>query len=267
MLEPKIESIPLSKLSIDSCNIRKTEIDTDGTSIDDLAANIMENGLLHPITVRVSGYDKYTVIAGQRRFKAVCRLGFKTIQCNIIQVNSDQQAKEISLSENLQRNSMCVLDKIKAIGNLYELCNNDIHKLSQKISYSATTLRQYINASKLPKFAEQYFDRSQKSGRLSINIASILACEFLSDLRLEQIIKEILLLPNDTKRKTALNKIKNDIKEQNVSTIIKDINTDKVVETKTIYQRPWIPDKDGENWIPLIIPQNKIPQIRRLITK
>ena len=74
--------------------------------IQSLADSIRENGLLQPVTVRRSGEDSYEIISGERRFRAMLRLGYKKIPVLIRDITSESQMLVMALIENLQREDL-----------------------------------------------------------------------------------------------------------------------------------------------------------------
>ena len=96
-----IRIIDIHKLYVSNINVRKTLIsEEDETGIIDLSNDININGLINPITVRITN-DKYEIVAGQRRYLAMKYLNKLEIPCNVINVDT-QKAEEISLVENVQ---------------------------------------------------------------------------------------------------------------------------------------------------------------------
>ena len=73
-------------------------------NLDELANSIEKHGLLQPIVVRPKGH-LFEVVAGNRRFVAVCSMKLRKIGCHIIDL-TDKEAFEISMVENLQQNTM-----------------------------------------------------------------------------------------------------------------------------------------------------------------
>ncbi|MFM9096800.1 MAG: ParB/RepB/Spo0J family partition protein, partial [Phycisphaerales bacterium] len=73
----------------------------DPAMLDSLAASISQSGLMQPIVVRRRGAG-HELIAGERRWRAVQRLGWTEIPA-IVQDVDDRQAAELALIENLQR--------------------------------------------------------------------------------------------------------------------------------------------------------------------
>src|SRR5260221_5255189 len=76
--------------------------------LSELEASIRANGLLQPITVRPRN-GKWELIAGERRFRAVTRLGWFDIP-SIVRNLDDRQLLTLALEENLQRSDLTVLE-------------------------------------------------------------------------------------------------------------------------------------------------------------
>ena len=81
-------------------NHRKTFNDT---SLQELADSIREVGVLQAIAVRPRMAGGYEIIYGERRYRASLLAGAKTIKANIYNNVTDDEAEDMSLSENLQR--------------------------------------------------------------------------------------------------------------------------------------------------------------------
>jgi ParB family transcriptional regulator, chromosome partitioning protein len=73
--------------------------------IFELSESIKKNGLIQPIMVRRKGDGVYELIAGERRFRAAKLAGLSTIKA-VIRNSSDEQAMELALVENLQRQDL-----------------------------------------------------------------------------------------------------------------------------------------------------------------
>ena len=86
----------------------------DEDTLKELAASIQREGLIEPIVVRPKN-DRYELIAGERRFRAVRDYtGMETIQAHIVKA-SDLQARRISAAENLQREDLSAIESIEAV--------------------------------------------------------------------------------------------------------------------------------------------------------
>lgn len=79
-----------------------------------LAASIQREGLIEPIVVRPKK-DRYELIAGERRFRAVRDFTeMETVQAQIV-IATNLQARRISAAENLQREDLSAIETIEAI--------------------------------------------------------------------------------------------------------------------------------------------------------
>ena len=101
--------------------------------IKELAATLRESGLLHPLHVRPKdGY--YEIITGERRFHAARLLGWKQIAVYVREA-TDAQARDMALTENLQREDMAPMDEARAYKTLVSE-GADIYTLAAKYGKS-----------------------------------------------------------------------------------------------------------------------------------
>lgn len=207
-----VEHIGLGSLTVAEENCRKDVDQPDESStIRDLADNIREHGLLHPLQVRKTSTgrgDAYVILAGQRRFLAVRSLGWESVPCRVLNVTS-QEAEEISLVENLQRAHLSHADKVRAFAKLSTHYGGDVVKICKAVSLSPATVRNYINAGKLPDTVLARLDVEKKEERLSLASAGRLSA-LRSDPRLEALA---VALPragtNDAQKEVIERAVKN----------------------------------------------------------
>ncbi|MDA4129908.1 MAG: ParB/RepB/Spo0J family partition protein [Thaumarchaeota archaeon] len=88
------------------------QLRSDLGDLSELCASIGEKGLIQPIVVRPRG-SRFEIICGNRRFEACRRLMKRHVEC-IVRDLSDQDAFEISIIENIQRNTLSVIEEAKA---------------------------------------------------------------------------------------------------------------------------------------------------------
>jgi len=189
--------IDIDELYVSDINVRKTlESEEDETGISDLANDIKQNGLINPITVRLDNNNKYEIIAGQRRFLAIKLLQKKFVSCHIINV-SNQKAEEISLVENVQRNQMTTIDKVKSYSKLYNVYNNDIDKVINCIHISRATLQKYLKIKNLPENVLNLLDKSGDE-KITIDVAVELT-KLPQNINFEHIVNEIQSLTSQQK--------------------------------------------------------------------
>lgn len=131
-----IDDIPIQLLKQSIIQLRSTI-----QGIGNLAESIKLKGLLQPIIVRPCSDNSqyFEIIAGNRRYEACKQLGWRKITCHIIELG-DKQAFELSLIENIQRETLDPIEEAKAFkayildfgwGGASDLAN----RLGKSVSY------------------------------------------------------------------------------------------------------------------------------------
>lgn len=114
-------------------NHRKTFNDA---SLQELAESIREVGVLQAIAVRPRTEGDYEIIYGERRYRASLLAGAKTIKATIYNNITDDEAEDMSLSENLQREQVRPTEEAKAFKRLLEKGRYDIYSLAGRFGRS-----------------------------------------------------------------------------------------------------------------------------------
>ena len=114
-------------------NHRKTFNDA---SLQELAESIREVGVLQAIAVRPHTRGGYEIIYGERRYRASLLAGAKTIKATIYNNITDDEAEDMSLSENLQREEVRPTEEAKAFKRLLEKGRYDIYSLAGRFGRS-----------------------------------------------------------------------------------------------------------------------------------
>lgn len=146
-----IIQIPISDIDINKDQPRKN---FDQESLQELASSIKANGLLQPIAVQKIG-DRYTIIAGERRYRAFRLLGENKIPC-IIKNLDTQQIMELALIENLQREDLNPLEEASAIEALLKNFNLTQQELSERLGKSRSALANSVRLLQLQPEIKQY---------------------------------------------------------------------------------------------------------------
>ena len=109
-------------------NARKT---FEPEALKELAQSISVHGLIQPITVRRKGEkgEHYEIICGERRFRACRMLKLSEIPCIVREV-TDEQAYDLSISENLQREDVPPMEAAEAYKRLIDTKRYDIASLA-----------------------------------------------------------------------------------------------------------------------------------------
>ena len=114
-------------------NHRKTFNDT---SLQELADSIREVGVLQAIPLLPRTAGDYEIIYGERRYRASLLAGAKTIKATIYNNVTDNEAEDMSLSENLQREQVRPTEEAKAFKRLLEKGRYDMYSLVSRFGRS-----------------------------------------------------------------------------------------------------------------------------------
>lgn len=134
-----------------------------GPKFDDLVASIRTRGVLEPILVRPTK-DRFEVVAGERRFRALQLISEDATKIvvipAIVRKLSDEEAFEIMLIENLQREDLTPLEEARSF-ELYIKKRGDagILTLEEKTGIRATYIRRRIAALQLPQRALEAWEK------------------------------------------------------------------------------------------------------------
>jgi ParB family chromosome partitioning protein len=115
----------------------------DEERIKELAESIAEIGLIQPISIAVSG-DKYTLISGERRYRAYKSLDKKTIPAILKYNISDSELEEMALVENLAREDINIYDETLALAKLHKR-GLSYSQIASKIGKSKTSVARVVS--------------------------------------------------------------------------------------------------------------------------
>ncbi len=137
-------------------------------SIDELASSIKESGILQPVLVVPEG-NHYTIIVGERRWRAAQKIGFKKIP-SIIRSMPVAQQLETSLVENIQREDLNPLEIALAYQKLSQELNYTQEDIAEKVGKDRASVANYLRLLNLPKEIQD----SLASGSISMGHARAL---------------------------------------------------------------------------------------------
>ncbi|WP_240415789.1 nucleoid occlusion protein [Paenibacillus periandrae] len=125
----------------------------DDERIEELCQTIKTLGVIQPIIVRIRN-NVYELIAGERRWRAVTKLGLDTIPA-IVRDFNDSQAASIALIENLQREGLTAIEEASAYQQLIDLHHLTQESLAQRIGKSQSTIANKIRLLNLSEPVKQ----------------------------------------------------------------------------------------------------------------
>ena len=121
----------------------------DSEALQELATSIRELGIIQPITLRKIDGQKYQIIAGERRWRASQLAGLTKIPAYIVSVE-DQNAMEMALVENIQREDLNAIEIALAYQHLADTSGMTQAKISERVGKSRAAVTNYMRLLKLP---------------------------------------------------------------------------------------------------------------------
>lgn len=143
--EDQIQQIAVAKILANPFQPRKT---FDEVAIEELAASILEHGIIQPIIVRKNG-KKYEIVAGERRYRAAKMAGLTEVPV-IVKDFDEQQMMEVAILENLQREDLTPIEEAEAYNSLIVKLNFTQDDLAQRLGKSRPHIANLIRLLQLP---------------------------------------------------------------------------------------------------------------------
>ena len=141
----------------------------------ELASSIDQLGVIQPITVRKMGSDLFQLLSGERRFRASKILGLKTIPA-YIRLANDQEALEMALVENIQRQDLDPIEIAMSYQRLMDEVKLTQDQMSERVGKKRSTIANYLRLLKLDPIIQTGMRDGfigMGHGRAMVNIRSL----------------------------------------------------------------------------------------------
>ncbi len=123
----------------------------EAAPLDELVASIQTHGILEPLVVRrLPGQERYEIVAGERRWRAAQRAGLHELPVHVKDV-SEQNAFELALVENVQREDLNAIEFAEALGRLISDYGYTQESLATMLAKDRSTLANALRLLKLPE--------------------------------------------------------------------------------------------------------------------
>lgn len=202
--------------------------------LEELAASIIENGLIQPVILRKA--DKgYEIVAGERRWRACRKAGLKEIPC-IIREFTDEQNMLIAIIENMQREDLNPVEEAEGLNQMIVNFGMTQEQVSKSVGKSRPYITNALRLLKLPSEIREMLLANQLSAgharaiagigdtEKQIQLAEYAIKEGLSVREIEKIIKE----ENASKKKISRKKAEKSADVRKVEDDLKQIMGTKV---------------------------------------
>lgn len=200
-VKAKIFDLDLGKIRANASQPRET---FDEKALQELSVSIKKYGIIQPILVR-KAKDGYEIIAGERRYRAAKDAGLKSIPAIIKDLDSNN-AYEVSVVENIQRQNLNIIEEAKAYQKIIKEQNINQNELAEKVGKDRSTVTNVLRVLQLPQEIQNLLKEekitlghakillSLKEKQAQITLAKKAVQESLSIKELEKIVSSAWIL-------------------------------------------------------------------------
>lgn len=141
----RLDDVELSKIVV------RDQVRTkfNDESIKELAANIKTNGLIQPLVIHREG-NKFVLICGERRFRAMSSINLEKCPCFILENKTPQELMAIQFSENSAREELHYIDKADGILNYHIATKASERKIVDALGISKSEVHRGLIIARLP---------------------------------------------------------------------------------------------------------------------
>jgi ParB family chromosome partitioning protein len=159
-VEESPTSLPLDQLRPNRWQPR-SEFDDD--RIGELADSIRAQGIVQPLVVTTRDRQVYTIVAGERRWRAARRAGLEEVPVVVREVTGDRELLELALVENLQRADLNPVEEAEAYRSLQDSFGLSQEDIGTRVGRSRVAVTNTLRLLNLPDAVLELL----RGGRLS----------------------------------------------------------------------------------------------------
>ena len=157
--EPAVSGLQEMDIYLIDTNEGQPRKTFDKEKLEELAESIKLHGVVQPIVVRKLG-ERYSIIAGERRYRAARMAGLATVPV-VVRDMDEMQAREVALIENIQRENLNPIEEAAAIKSLMDLHDLTQEEVSKRISKSRPAVSNTIRLLSLPDEVQDMVKQGQ----------------------------------------------------------------------------------------------------------
>ena len=131
-------------------NRRQPRGSFDESALEELAASVRAQGVLQPLLVSPDGDGTYTIVAGERRWRAAQRAGLEVVPVVVREVGEERELLELALIENLQRTDLNPLEEAEAYRVLQAEFGLTQEEIAARVGKARATVANALRLLKLP---------------------------------------------------------------------------------------------------------------------
>lgn len=142
----RLEEVRLSLIQVND----QVRTKFNDASLKELSENIKINGLIQPLVVHYSR-GKYTLICGERRYRAMHLIDMKEAPCFILENKTEDELMAIQFSENSSRESLHYIDRADGILNYQKTTKASERKIQSALGISKSEVHRSLMIARMPK--------------------------------------------------------------------------------------------------------------------
>ena len=143
-----VRSLPVGHLSP---NRFQPRTDFNDTGMEELTESIRQQGIVQPVVVTSSPGEGFTIIAGERRWRAAQRAGLEEVPVIVKEVDDDRQLLEMALVENLQRADLNAIEEAEAFRSLQQAFGLSQEEIGVQVGRSRAAIGNALRLLGLPE--------------------------------------------------------------------------------------------------------------------
>jgi len=182
--EDRIEKIAVDALQPSPYQPRRH---FDDTALQELASSLKRHGVVQPLVVTPVKNGKYTLIAGERRWRAAQIAKLKTVPA-VVRSSKELEQLEIALIENVQRVDLNPLEQAISIERLREQFSLTYEDIAKRLGKATSTVSNIVRLLQLPESAKQ----ALMEGKISEGHARVILSLKGDAIRQEYLVKTII---------------------------------------------------------------------------
>ncbi|MFO0781999.1 MAG: ParB/RepB/Spo0J family partition protein [Candidatus Saccharimonadales bacterium] len=182
--EDRIEKIAVDALQPSPYQPRRH---FDDTALQELASSLKRHGVVQPLVVTPVKNGKYTLIAGERRWRAAQIAKLKTVPA-VVRSSKELEQLEIALIENVQRVDLNPLEQAISIERLREQFSLTYEDIAKRLGKATSTVSNIVRLLQLPESAKQ----ALMEGKISEGHARVILSLKGDAVRQEYLVKTII---------------------------------------------------------------------------
>ena len=157
--DDRVQKIPLDQLQASPHQPRRH---FDQIALDELATSIKRYGIVQPLIVTPLKDGKYTLIAGERRWRAAGLAKLVTVPA-IVRSHEELEQLELALIENVQRVDLTALEQAISIERLHQQFNFSYEDIAQRLGKAPSTIINTVRLLGLPEAARDALNQGKIS--------------------------------------------------------------------------------------------------------